>query len=347
MSDHIAAHFEEQAGHCDKMGSPFTAALCRLIYPVLNRSTATGRTVLDWPGDPRADALALRLCGGLHALMLDGADDRLADCYPPNENIERLGQILTGVISRHDAFISAGLGNAPQTNEIARAAALYPGLHEIARLAPMPLALHEIGASAGLNLMADQFSYRFGDVEMGNAGSAVQLAPEMRGRSPERRAEFEIAQRSGCDIAPLDITNPADRLRLRSYVWPDQPDRLQRLDAAISIAEQTPFSLFASDAADYLEGALSARKLGQFFVLYHSVMWQYLPDATKDRVEGILESAGNGATRDAPIAWLRMEGLGGVEPYATLQLTIWPGGNTRKLARCDWHCRWIEWLPDG
>lgn len=344
MSDSVREHFLQQADACETMGSPFTAAICRMIYPALNRSTATGRILLDWPGDPRADALALRVCGGLHALVLDGADERLTACYPPNGDLERFSQILTGVISRHDAFLSAGLGNAPQTNEIARASVLFPGMLEIARLTRLPLALHEIGASAGLNLMADRFFYKFAKVELGDPVSAVRLAPEIRGATPDPRGQIDIVQRNGCDLTPLDIANPAHRLRLRSYVWPDQPDRLQRLDDAMAIAGQTPFTLVSADAADYLDGAFSTRKLGQVFVLFHSVMWQYLPDETKRRIESSLERAGNGATRDAPIAWLRMEGLGGVEPYATLQLTLWPGGETTRLARCDWHCRWIEWL---
>jgi hypothetical protein len=27
-----------------------------------------------------------------------------------------------------------------------------------------------------------------------------------------------------------------------------------------------------------------------------------------------------------------------------LQLTLWPGGQTRTLALADFHGRWIEWL---
>jgi hypothetical protein len=38
-----------------------------------------------------------------------------------------------------------------------------------------------------------------------------------------------------------------------------------------------------------------------------------------------------------------MEPLGEA-PHATLSRTLWPGGETRRLAKCDYHGRWIEWL---
>ena len=39
-----------------------------------------------------------------------------------------------------------------------------------------------------------------------------------------------------------------------------------------------------------------------------------------------------------------MEPLDTRDPHATLSLTLWPGGETRHLAKCDYHGRWIEWL---
>ena len=42
----------------------------------------------------------------------------------------------------------------------------------------------------------------------------------------------EIAARLGCDQNPLDVGNDADRIRLLSYLWPDQFDRARRLRGA-------------------------------------------------------------------------------------------------------------------
>ena len=166
---------------------------------------------------------------------------------------------------------------------------------------------------------------------------------EVRGGPPPLGGELRIAERAGSDIAPVDISDPAQRLRLRSYVWADQAARLARLDAAIGIASETPFMLEKADAAAFVRKRLRERRQGEAFVLFHSIMWQYMPRASKEGVLAALEEAGREATRDAPIARLRMEPLGQA-PHATLSLTMWPGGETRRLALCNYHGRWIEWL---
>ena len=79
-------------------------------------------------------------------------------------------------------------------------------------------------------------------------------------------------------------------------------------------------------------------------VLFHSIMWQYLEDATRQAITATLLKAAVTATRDTPMAWLRMEPLDTRQPHAMLSLTLWPGGETRHLAKCDYHGRWIEWL---
>lgn len=166
----------------------------------------------------------------------------------------------------------------------------------------------------------------------------------MRSGVPDLSGDLRIASRSGTDLAPVDVGEMEDRLRLRSYVWPDQPGRLSRLDAAINVAHKNGFDLAGQDAADFVEDRLDSRKAGETFVLFHSVVWQYLPLQTKDRITSAMNRAGNKATPDAPLAWLSMEGQGGVEPFAAVHLTVWPGGRMRKLAHADFHARWLDWM---
>ncbi|RJG43415.1 DUF2332 family protein [Mesorhizobium sp. DCY119] len=340
----IREHFVHQAAACDALGSPFTARLCRALAASLDRGTKTGARVLDWPGHTREDALALRLCGGLHALVLSGADGRLAAIYPPNDVDEAaIAAALPEAIFRNDDRLLAALASAPQTNEIARSGLLLPGFLTIASETGLPLALHEIGSSAALNLLFDRFHYRYGDVEWGDPASPVRLAPDMRGKPVPLDGALKVVSRNGSDIAPVDIGIDADRLRLRSYIWADQTARLERIDAAISVAGTTPFSLEKADAADFVKARLAARRSEETFVLFHSIMWQYMPDATKAAIVAELAAAGNAATPHAPIAWLRMEPVSTADKYATLSLTLWPGGETRHLAHCDYHGRWIAW----
>ncbi|PWK76158.1 DUF2332 family protein [Aminobacter sp. AP02] len=345
LPSRVSTHFHNQADACDQLGSPFTARLCRVLAKVLDDQSAVGRKVLGWAGDPRADALALRLCGGLHALVLSGADAELARIYPPEKTGDRdLALALPAALARNEAHLLAMLESPPQTNEIARSGMLLPGFLAIARESGLALELTEIGASAGLNLLFDRFHYRYGKNEWGNAGSPVRLAPEVRGQAPSMSGDLQIVDRAGCDLAPIRISDPAQRLRLRAYVWADQTLRLERLDAAISLAEREPPTLVKLGAAEFVEQRLSARSPDRAFVLFHSIMWQYMPPATRARIVELLETQGSAVNAGSPLYWLRMEPLAAGDPYATLSLTSWPGGTTRALARCDYHGRWMEWL---
>ncbi len=345
MNDLLSRHFEAQAKACDALGSPFTARLCRALIGILDTSTGTGGRVLGWPGDAAADALSLRLCGGLHGLVLGGDDPDLAAVYPPNDvGDAALARAIAGAIGTHDTKLLAVLDSPPQTNEIARSAMLLPGFLTIARETGLPLALREIGSSAGLNLNFDRFHYRYGEKQWGDPGSPVRLAPDVRGSAPPLDGALSIVSRIGCDIAPVDLTLPASRSRLRSYIWADQTARLARLDAAMSVAQAFPNRVETAGAADFVGEGLAGRSPSQAFVLFHSIMWQYMPDTTRSAIETALHDAGHQATDLSPLAWLRMEPLDRQSRHATLTLTSWPDGATRHLAHCDYHGRWIEWL---
>ncbi len=255
---------------------------------------------------------------------------------------EALWQAVSAALVGHEQFLLGFLDLPPQTNETARSAMLLPGLLLIARETGLPLEIAEIGTSAGLNLSFDRFRYDYAGRFWGAGDSPARIAPEVRGAPPPLDGELQIVSRHGCDISPVDISEPGQRLRLRAFVWADQAARLARLDAAISIAESAAIRLERADAAEFLRRRLAARKRGATFVLFHSIMWQYMPESSKHGVLAALEEAGRSASVDAPIARLRMEPLGPAG-FATLSLTMWPGGETRHLAKCDYHGRWIEW----
>ncbi len=341
----VAAHFEAQADACDRLGSPFTARLCRLLAGILDGTTGSGRRIAGWSGDPRGDALALRMCGGLHRLVLDGRDDTLAAVYPPHRaDDESLARAVGQAIASHDEALLAALDLPPQTNEIGRSGMLLPGFLAIARETGLPLALCEIGSSAGLNLLFDRFGYVYGDARWGDPASPVQLAPDVRGTPPPLGGSLSVVSRHGCDIAPVETDTHEGRMRLRSYLWADQLLRHQRLDGALRLAERFPATLAKEDAATFVAGKLSERADGSTFVLFHSIMWQYMPDETSGAILDALARAGQKASAAAPVAHLRMEPLNLADPFATLSLTLWPDGTTRHLARCDFHGRWIEWI---
>ena len=354
----VRAAFERQAEACRRLGSPFTADLINLLGV---RLTATAGSiecrVLAWPGEPVADALALRLAGALHGLVLAGADDGLAALYPPAApapDDATLWRAIGAALEAHEPTIHAWLDHPPQTNEVGRSAMLLPligtAVAQVGEAVGGRVALYEIGASAGLNLRLDRFRYAYSadDVgwEWGAAGAGVALAPALRGALPPPAPSFEVIDRVGCDRAPIDIADPQAALRLRSFLWPDQPARLARLDAAIAAARETPARLDAADAADWVDREIPNRPDGALGVLMHSIMWLYLPPETQARIEARMAAEGAIATPDRPLAWARMEGHpeGGGD---ALFLTIWDGGDaptaTRILARTHPHGAWLDW----
>lgn len=338
--------FAQQAIWCARLGSPFTARLMSAIGPALDRSTLTGRTILDWPGraDARVDAVPLRLAGALHALARRGAPDELVRAYPPHPtpDIGALRRIALETIAGRDEAIAAWLASPPQTNEVARSAALHAGFMEIAAATGLPLALFELGASAGLNSIGDRYAYDLGGRHAGKPGSTVLLAPEWTGAAPAG-VEPRIVARRACDRAPLDIGKAGDRERLIAYVWADQAERLARMQAAIAIAEAAPVPVEPADAADWVEAVLAdAPPPGSVRVLFHSIAYQYFPETAKARIAAHMDRLGRAAGPDTPLAWLAFEQVGDSGPHLTLRL--WPDGTERLLARGDAHGRSVDWL---
>lgn len=339
----INTHFHNQAKACNNMGSPFTGLLCQQLLNLLDEKTATGRRIINWPGDPAADALALRLCGGLHSIVISNPVDPLGKIYPDGKN-PQYEKILHTAIATHDETLCSWLDSPPQTNETGRSAALLPGLLEISRRCNLPIELIEIGSSAGLNLQLDQFYYRFGKSDWGNPASPVSLDPQMRGNLPDLSGTLQISSRSGCDISPINVANDFQQLRLRSYIWPDQQHRAERLDGAIKLALESPPRLLTMDAADYVELQLANRTGNTALVLMHSIVWQYLPQLTRQRIENTLHEYGSSADNSNPVYWLRLEGFGGKEPGARLMFDSWPDHKTEVLARSCFHGSWIEFV---
>jgi hypothetical protein len=323
------------------------AALCDALSRVLDRTTATGRRILDWPGDAFADALPIRVAGGLHALVRSGAAPDLAALYPPATlDAGALVMVLQRTIARHDEALRPWLDSAPQTNEVMRSAVLMPGMLAVADATGLPLRVFELGPSAGLNLRLDAYAYDLGGLMIEASAAPIRLVPQWRGPPPPE-AQVRIVERRGGDLAPIDVTDAAARERLLAYVWPDQPARLARLAAALDAAVADPPPIDRAEAADWTERHV-APVVGAATVLFHSIAFQYFATSSRARIAGHMERAGAATTAAAPLAWLRFEmddASEGVPP--ALRLRLWPGGEDHLLARAHPHGSVVDWRPAG
>lgn len=340
--------FADQAVICTTAGAPFTGQLCRLVGEGLSDQGEIGRRVLGWTGAPShdGDALPLRLMGGLHALARSGREPDLSALYAPADAVDddAVWTVVARVLEAQGEFLSPWLNGPPQTNEVGRSAALMAGLLVLADRFGLPFALYELGASAGLNNVLDRYDYRLGQTQAGTAGSPVRLVPQWTGASPPM-AEVVVARRAGVDRNPLDVRDPATRERLSAYVWADQRARLARLEAALDLAATDPARVDRGDAADWLEANLSlGPEPGVCRVVMHTIAYQYFPPDVQARVRRRIEAAGARATSQAPVAWLSFEAASGsVDRRPALDLTVWPGGETHRLAICQPHGAEIDW----
>ena len=333
--------FAKQGKACRDMGSPFTANILETLSNVLDETTLTGRRISAWSVEPLADALPLRLAGGLHAIARRGADPALTALYEDFSG--DVAATLGAALIAYDSELVTWLDSPPQTNEVGRSGALYAGLLVIADRFDQPIELLELGASAGLNLNLDRFSYVLGGETFCDAASAVKIAPQWQGKPPPK-AEPSILVRSGVDLIPLDVSDKLVAERLIAYVWPDQSERLARIAAAIAVAHEYPPRVDAGDAADWLERTLKLPQVEQTVrVIMHSVFWQYLPQKSQQKIADLIAKASEQATDERPLAYLTFEA--GTSLYSmALKLKTWPVGRAQTLANCHPHATSIDWL---
>ena len=345
MTPHtIREAFRRQAGACDMLGSPFTARISRLHAERIEPGTPVTDRILGWQGDPSpsADSVPLRIAGCLHALVLESLSPTLSAAYPPNTvDNDTLWSAIRHAQTGHAAFILNRLNSAPQTNEVRRSGALLPGFLLIGEISGKPLVLSEVGASAGLNLQWDRYRYDLGARTFGPADSPVLISPEWRG-NPAPSGDVTVASRAGCDLNPVNAADPAHRLRMLSYIWADQTDRLERTASALDIAAKAKLEVEKADAVDWLSHRLATRHPGQTHVIYHTIAWQYLPKPLQEKGDALIAEAGARATSDAPIARLSLE-ADGKPDGASLALQVWPSGETKEIGRGDFHGRWVDW----
>lgn len=194
---------------------------------------------------------------------------------------------LVGTPSAWEEFRAAVQGNAEavravmlarstQTNEPGRCATLLPLL----AMLPQPLALIEVGASAGLCLLPDHYGYDYGDHRLRPPDDGAPVFPCAADRAtPLPDCLPRIVWRAGLDLNPLDLTDPGQQAWLRTLVWPEQRQRLARLDAAMGIAVRHPPRLVEGDLRHDLASLAAAAPPGATRVIFHTAVLTYVGDA--------------------------------------------------------------------
>lgn len=190
--------------------------------------------------------------------------------------------------------------------------------------------------------MIDHYRYDLGGVRVGPSASTVIIKPEWKGPPPPD-APVKVRSIRGVDIAPIDVRDQDAAARPLAYVWVDQTERFARTEAAIALIRTDYPALEKGDAADFVERQLAEPQADKTTrVLMHSIVWQYLPAETQQRITTAMETAGEAATIERPLAWIAFEADRELRQHI-VRLRIWPGDVDTVVALAHPHASWIAW----
>jgi hypothetical protein len=342
----VAQAYANQVEYCLAMGAPLTARIVDAVAALLDDAGAGAfvARIREWAGDaPLADALPLRSAAALHAVHILRQEPDLAQIYNGAEadDVAIVGRILR---ERADELLP-WLDGPPQTNEAGRSSNFIAAMLWLASKGlPSSFECLEIGSSAGINLMIDRYAYDLGGVIVGTKQPVMSFAPQWTGPPPPH-ATISFASLKGCDVAPVELRDPEQALRLRAYIWPEHTVRFERLDAAVAEASRRPPDLVTMNAADFVEQELARpQQEGTTRMLMHSIVWQYVPGDQQQRIEAAMEAAAARANAAHGLAWVAVEADRTLLGHY-LSVRYWPGGGERvPLARAHAHGATIEWL---
>ena len=345
--ERAAQRFRVQAVACEALGSSLYAGLLEHAARDLLDGGPTASMLDGYLETPGRSALALRMLGGVQALVLTGRAPDLAAFYPsaggtadPGTDAALAWPAMRQVLADHAPEVRAWLDHPPQTNEVGRGAALAGALCHLVSEASCPVRLYEIGASAGLNLRADQFRITGAGVSFGPPSSPVQLSGGWLGQPPPT-PPVEVVSRIGGDLAPIDPVSEDGRLRLSAFIWPDQVAR-GRLRGACELAAQVPAELRTEPADQTIAGI--ELQAGTWTVLWHSIMRQYLSPEQAEAIDAGIAAVAATATPAARFAHVSLELIRRTAD-TPVELVTWPGGQRRSLGTAPPHGIPVTWRP--
>jgi len=302
----------------------------------------------------------------VHHLLLLGADHPLAAhyrsvCVRRGLEYRRAGdEEIVGEFTDFCHTYREGIAErcavrATQTNEVGRCAALRAALATV-RGADGGIALLDAGCSAGLNLFVDAYRYDYGGRLVGPKGATPVLRCELLGAPPPLELPG-IAARVGLDLSPIDVADEDAVGWLAACLWPDDVERVVRLEQAIAVAlaRRDELSVVRGDMVEDLARAASTASEELPLVVLNSWSAAYLP--TPRRAEFAAAIGAVAAAR--PTTWVSMEfptparELGVLEagaPYAhrgasVVSVTEFDEGRARSrvVAETHPHGRWLDW----
>ena len=299
------------------------------------------------------------ILAALHDLALAGRAPALAAAYAAADGDAAADAAIDTLRRMTDSVAAIAARRRTQTYGTLRCAVLYPAIAEAAhRVGANAVGLIDVGRSAGLNLTVDRVGITYDNgPSLGDPSSPVQLSSSIVGDRPvPTRAMPDVVTRIGVDLDPVDVTDADDARWLRACVWPDQLERVARLEAAMALAATAAPLLLQGDAVAVLPDAFARVPADALPVVTTTwVLSQFTLERRLRFLHRIDEAAGGRA-----VAWVSAEGVGVAPAMPTLGDRRASGHSIVGLAvldrsalraeaigRCWSRGRWLSWLADA
>ncbi|MGB8198050.1 MAG: DUF2332 domain-containing protein [Acidimicrobiales bacterium] len=250
------------------------------------------------------------------------------------------------VLNAEPALVRDELHRSTQTNEPGRSAVFQAVIALIGARGYSTINLIDVGTSAGINLHFDQFPVRASDDDNPLTLVCRDETPVDRSRSLPK-----VLTRVGIDPSPLDLSVDDDRLWLEACLWPEEPRRLDRLDAIIAHRPSwPPTTVLRGTAAERLDDAFALGTPDTLTVVLNSYVVAYFPEA--DQRAYFDDMSGRCANGD--VAWISLESpfmvewptsvrtSDGAKSGATQVLVTLPGGTPSDWGWCHHHGLWTR-----
>ena len=274
-----------QRRYCERRSPLYGAILDALEEDARNGAAWLGSIETAW----KARTFAVEweaphlLLACMHACALKGVAPELAAVYPSCGGSGPPGAAATAFLRRADtAFWESVRFNLMQTNEADRGLIWMMVAAPAFRRGDLPFHLVELGASAGLSLIGDHLSLacRF------TTARGKPAKPPPRWTKPGR-----VLTRTGLDVEPRRLSDPADYLWIKACVWADDLARLARLERAAKLfirlektrAGPSLVRCGLSDAPEWLRARRRPRA-GEGLVVFNCSSTAFLGDAEYARL---------------------------------------------------------------
>lgn len=345
--------------HFGEADAARTSPLYERVAVALSESDEALRAIESAPARKRHPTVIL---AALHDLALAGRAPALAAAYAAADGDAAADAAIDTLLRMTDSVVAIAVRRQTRTNETGRCAVLYPAIAEAARrVGANAVGLIDVGCSAGLNLNVDRVGITYSNGQsLGAPSSPVQLSSSIVGDRPiPTRAMPEVVARVGVDLDPLDVTDADDARWLRACLWPDQPDRperVARLEAEMALVATASPLLLKGDAVDVLPDSFSRVPADALPVVTTTWVLSHFPPESRLRFLHRLDEAASGRA----VAWVSVEGVGVAPTIPTLGdrrasghsiigLAEFDGSAARAeaIGRCWSRGRLMSWLADS